>query len=186
MQTIKRKLWLALVMGAAVAATSVGAVDAFHTEKHPHNSAQSFAPLADVIAFVQLHGWSVDLAYLCKGLALTETNNKCLFQQIAIHTKTSELDDHGFNVPTDEFPPLHVVIYHVSPLAGEFFLASKDGRLIKAIYRARGTDFKPMSNERGNDAFKAELAFWQSNLIRIESDVSKNKSSAIPFLEKRR
>lgn len=174
-RTRTRNLCLALAIGVAVAATSVSHVEAFHTRQHLENSLQRTASLSDVIVFVQRRGWSVDLGFLCKGLALKGTGDKCLFRQIAIHAKTAELDDHGFNVPIDEFAPSYAVIYHVSPLAGEFFLVSKEGKLLKAIFRARGQDFEPMSDERGSTAFAAELAFWQNNFAQIEHDTLQAK-----------
>ncbi|HZQ14128.1 MAG TPA: hypothetical protein VFB31_15085 [Pseudolabrys sp.] len=180
-QILRRRLFSALVVGAAVAATSVGAVQAFHTERHGDDGPQGVAPLADVIAFVQRRGWSVDLAYLCKGLSLTEAGNKCLFRQIAMHSKTAELDDHGLNVPVDESPPSRLVLYHVTPLAGEFFLASIDGKLITAAVRARGTDFIPMPGERAGAALKAELAFWQGNFPEIERAVLSGQMNAAPL-----
>ena len=172
-----------LAASLVASALPVNTVAAFHNEQHVVNSPQSFAPLADVVAFVERRGWSVDLAYLCKGLSLTEAANECPFRQIAIHAKTKKLDDHGFCVPTYESPPRHLVIYHAGQLSGEFFLASIDGRLIRAVFRARGTDFEAMSDERGNTAFKNELAFWQSNLAGIERDVSNGKPNTPPFTE---
>jgi len=141
--------------------------------------------LVEIITFVERYGWPVDLGYLCSGLSLISANQKCLFRQIAVHTKTAELIDHGFNVPTDESPPLHVVIYHVSPLTGEFFLASVDGTLIRALFRARGSDFEPMSNKRAIRAFKTELTFWHRNFTQIEHDVL-SKLNSPPFPEHQR
>lgn len=175
MRAVRLILSLAFVAGATVATTSVRNVEAFHTKQHTEIGTPAPASLADIIAFVQLRGWPIDLGYLCKGFSLTVGNNKCAFRQIALHTKTAELDDHGFNVPTNEFPPLHIVIYHVTPLTGAFFLASKDGRLIEAISRARGTDFEPMSELAASAAFAAELSFWQSNFDQIERDTLKAK-----------
>lgn len=174
-----------LAASLAVAAIPADTAAAFHNERHVVGGPQAFAPLADVIAFVERRGWSVDLAYLCKGLSLTEPADECRFRQVAVHAKIKTLDDHGFNIPTFESPPLHVVIYHAGPLAGEFFLASTDGTLIRAVFRARGTDFKAMSDERASTAFKNELAFWQSNFAGIERAVSNGKSNSVPFPEQR-
>ncbi len=178
MPITQKKLCLALVAVALMAAAQIGSAEVFHSERHRAEDQSS--PLADVVTFVELHGLPTDLGYLCKSLSLTDASRKCRFWQIAIHTKSTKWEDHGFSVPVDEVPPLHIVIYQFTPLAGEFFLLSVDGKLMRAVLRARGTDFIPMSDERARAEASIELAFWQNNLVAIERDVTSAGSRSTP------
>lgn len=159
---------------------SIASSQAFHTDG-PNASAS----LSDVIAFVNLQGWIVDLGYLCHGLSLNEGTGKCLFRQIAVHSRGKKEEDHGFNVPIDQPSTRPLLVYHVTPLTGEFLLLSVDGRLVKALFRARGDGFSLMSDERAAQVLKAELAFWKSNLAEIERSVLAGKSEFNSFQEHR-
>jgi hypothetical protein len=58
------------------------------------------------------------------------------------------------------------VLYHVTPLTGEFFLAAFDGKLLKALYRSRGNAFETMPAEQAVSAYRRELEFWHASLGR--------------------
>lgn len=173
-----------LITFMAAALLQTGNARAFHREasSEPHRPRS----LAEVVAFVQAHGRPVNLGYLCKGLSVAKPTDECLFRQIAVHTKTAQLNDHGFNILSDEPLPSHILLYHVTPLAGEFFLATIDGELITAVFRARGTDFEPMLGERGRSVFKSELVFWQNNFTEIERGFLTGNRTAAPISEQRR
>lgn len=186
----KRSLraWLArLAVLTAFPATLLPAdnAHAFHSGAPTPNASHQPHSLTDVVAFVQAHGWAVNLGYVCKHLPVAKAADNCRFRQIAVHARTARLDDHGFNISLDESLPSHILLYHVTPLAGEFFVASMDGNLIAAAFRARGTDFEPMLGEHGRSAFNAELVFWQTNFVKIERDILTSNRNAAPFTEQR-
>lgn len=160
--------------------TSITNSQAFHTDE-PNASAS----LSDVIAFVDLQGWTVDLGYLCHGLSLNEGAEKCLFRQIAVHSRVKKEVDHGFNVPIDQPATAPLLVYRVTPLIGEFLLLSVDGSLVRAFFRARGEDFNLMSEKRAADVLKAELTFWKNSLAQIEHDVLARKSKFNSFQGRR-
>jgi hypothetical protein len=119
--------------------------------------------IPQIARHVGINGWPVDLKSLCAALGI-DIGPRCLFLQIALHKKESRGDDHGFNVPADTGAPAQIVLYHVTPLTGEFFLATSDGRLLKALRRARGSAFEPIPSEQAASGYREELEFWQASL----------------------
>lgn len=173
-----------LLAGPALAATLASSALAFHTAPPAKSKFNTSAPLSAIVAFVETHGSPTNLGYVCKAFSLSDDDDNCRFQQLAIHSKSAELDDHGFGIYHGKSQLSRILLFHVTPLVGEFFLASRDGKLIAAATRARGTDFQPMQRETGVAAFKAELSFWQNNLAQIEHDVEGDTDFA-PFPEQR-
>jgi hypothetical protein len=125
--------------------------------------------IPEIIRHVTASGWPVDLKTVCAALGIN-IGPRCLFLQIALHKKESTNDDHGFNVPADSGAPARIVLYHVTPLTGEFFLATSDGKLLKALYRSRGSAFETMPAEQAVAAYREELQFWQASLGRTHED----------------
>jgi hypothetical protein len=125
--------------------------------------------IPEIIRHVTASGWPVDLKTVCTALEIN-IGPRCLFLQIALHKKESTSDDHGFNVPADSGAPAQIVLYHVTPLTGEFFLAAFDGKLLKALYRSRGNAFETMPAEQAMSAYRTELEFWQASLGRTSAE----------------
>lgn len=128
---------------------------------------------SELVSLVARHGWTVDLGRMCKTMALDPTEKKCRFLQIAFNSSGDAFDRHGFNLPVDTDNRSYILMFHLRPLIGEFFVVSTGGRLIKTFFRARGIDYGPVPDESGSAAFEKELAYWRANFAQIERDLSK-------------
>ena len=138
-----------------------------HTPIQTADGSNASPALADVIAFVNRSGWPVDLGRMCKAFNVSQSD--CRFRQVAVDTSQDGLDNHGFNVPVEATDVSgYVVIFHLRPLIGEFYLASPEGELRAALYRAKGLDFTPIANDEARHAFESEVSFWRVNLIGLE------------------
>ena len=60
------------------------------------------------------------------------------------------------------------MIFHLRPLAGEFFIVSPDGILMRAYLRFKGTDYSRVPNEEVQQEFDKNLAYWTTNLSRLK------------------
>jgi hypothetical protein len=58
----------------------------------------------------------------------------------------------------------------VTPLTGEFFLATSDGQLLMALHRARGSAFETMPSQQAASEYRAELEFWQASLGQTSAE----------------
>jgi hypothetical protein len=131
-------------------------------------AAETPLTISAIVGHVRANGWPVDLKALCAALEIN-IGPRCLFLQIALHKKESSSNDHGFNVPADSGAPARIVLYHVTPLTGEFFLATSDGKLLKALFRSRGNAFETMPADQAVAAYRGELEFWQASLGRTSA-----------------
>lgn len=167
-------LWFTAALAASVL-VPVNA-DAFHVANRrvparaqPVDAPDRLVAFAAVIAFVKRHGWPVELGRMCERFDLPQSRSECRFKQIAVDTTQDGLDNHGFNVPFKSGDAVgYVVIFHLRPLVGEFFAVSSDGDLIAALYRAKGTDYTPISNDEVRQASASEVSFWRTNLTDLE------------------
>ena len=128
-------------------------------------SAQSHTPaptFRDVVQFVSRRGWRVNLDKLCAEFGMPEGRDNCTFRQISIQDATDLGYPRGFNVSDFAGPKgRYVLIFHLQPLVGEFFLVSSDGALIRAFYRGKGRGYDPLPNEDVRSEFEADLAYWR-------------------------
>jgi hypothetical protein len=164
MRCCRRNLLIAAVLFAAIC-TSANSQSRYAAPATPEMP----LTIAEIGKHVAANGWPVDLKTLCAALEI-DIGPRCLFLQIALHNKETASDDHGFNVPADSAAPAQLVLYHVTPLTGEFFLATFDGALLKAVYRSRGNAFEPMPAEQAVFAYRSELEFWQTSLRRTSAE----------------
>ncbi len=133
-------------------------------------SAQAPTPtFSEVIEFVQKQGWQVNLGALCVQIGLPQDGGNCVYKQINVEEIKGRGDPRGFNVPAISSGPVaHVLVFHLSPLVGEFFVVSPRGELIKAYYRSKGTGYNPIPNAEVEQEFKKDLAYWMENFDRVK------------------
>ena len=98
---------------------------------------------SDVVQYVQQHGWRVDLGDMCTKFELPRSGDDCIFRQLSLQDqREAGSDPRGFNVPAVwNTGPQYVLIFHLRPLVGEFFIVSPDGILMRAYLRFKGTDY---------------------------------------------
>ena len=78
-------------------------------------------------------------------------------------------DPRGFNVPAvSNAGRPYVLIFHLRPLVGEFFIVSPDGILMRAYLRFKGTDYSRVPNEEVQTRFNKNLAYWTTNFSRLK------------------
>ena len=130
-----------------------------------------------VVRFVDEEGWRVDLGKLCAELDLSLPDGGCVFKQVSIQEMGDRGDPRGFNVPRHPNGIIpFVMIFHLGPLVGEFFIASAEGQLIKAFYRTKGAGYRPLPNSEAQDEFKADLAYWVANLSRVKQSIEAHRA----------
>ena len=88
----------------------------------------------DVLQFVRLHGWRANLDKLCTEFGMPEGHGKCMFRQISIRDETERGYPRGLNISDFAGPNgPYVLIFHLTPLFGEFFIVSTQGELLRAF-----------------------------------------------------
>ena len=131
-------------------------------------NSRSQPSVADVIRIVRLRGWSVNFGALCAEFEL-EGHEACQFKQVSLEDDNDGKGyPRGFNVPVvnqSELP--YVLIFHLNPLIGEFFVMSTEGILVRAYYRSKGRGFERIPNEAIQDEFNSDLRYWTENLAKI-------------------
>lgn len=129
--------------------------------------------LSKLIELVESKGWKIDLERICSrfGIASDQTGSDgCRLTQLSVQDTEGRGDPHGFNVPERRDGALpYVLMFHLGPLVGEFFLVSAEGKLLKALYRAKGRDYEELRLEDVKSEFEADLAFWTNNISRLEA-----------------
>lgn len=129
------------------------------------------ALVAEVTRIVEEHGWQADMGRMCALMNLNSRSN-CQFKQITLSTTAPNTrDDNGFNVP-DNKDPQYVVIYHLGPLVGNFFVVSLDGTLKASFFRAQGVDYTELSNSETRQSFNEVVRFWLENLDTIKGMIA--------------
>ena len=116
-------------------------------------SGPTLPSFTDVIALVKERGWKANLGPICKIFELVPRGDDCIFAQISGEETKGRGDMRGFNVRVlagDVAP--YVLLHHLAPLVGEFFVASPKAELIRAYYRTRGpaTSRYPMKKRNRN------------------------------------
>jgi hypothetical protein len=134
--------------------------------------AASALTTAELTAFVGVLGWPADLGRLCKAFKLERHGDDCQFSQVAFQTPETELDLHGFNLLLEPSTPSYVVVFHLRPLLGKFFLASADGHFIAALIRTTELDYSAIADEHAALEFEEELALWRASLNQIAQELN--------------
>ena len=110
-------------------------------------------------------------------MELPQSGDDCFFQQLSVQETEGRSDPRGLNVPTasNAVPP-YALIFHFSPLVGEFFVVSPDGVLMKAFVRFKGADYSRVSNEDVSEEFNKDLAYWTKNFFRLKKGLEAERS----------
>lgn len=127
--------------------------------------------LGDIVALVEAKGWKADLGRICSEFKLPLPDKECVFRQISVQEVDSRGDPRGFNVPysvADGRPPF-VLIFHLGPLVGEFFVATPTGELLKAFYRAKGRGYDELPLDEVREEYERDLQYWLQNVSRVRS-----------------
>lgn len=124
------------------------------------------ASFANVVEFVEKQGRRMDLGQLCVAFGLQREDNQCVFKQVGVQEIEGQDDPHGFNVPAHPRKQ-EVLLFHLGPLVGEFFIVSAQGELIRAYYRTKGRGYSRIPNDEVLDRFKLERSYWIENFDRL-------------------
>jgi regulator of sirC expression with transglutaminase-like and TPR domain len=133
--------------------------------------------LADVVKFVQEQGWQVDHKPLCAEFRLAQHSDSCTFKQVSVQELEGRGDPRAFNVPVSSGAAIpYVLIFHLGPLVGEFFIASPEGELIKAFIRSKGTGYSQIPNDDVREEFDKDVAYWTDNFARLKQGLEAERS----------
>ena len=140
-----------------------------------HGVVDRAALVMELTNIVAQRGWVVDMGRMCVAMQL-RSQADCRFKQLSISAgEPGTIDNHGFNVPLDKVGPSpYVVIFHLGPLVGNFFVVSPDGELKAAFYRAKGVDFTEIPMQNARRAFDASFIFWSENLTKLKELIAKD------------
>lgn len=127
------------------------------------------AELYQIVHLVKEKGWRADLGRICQEFLLEPHGRDCIFKQISVQEVQGRGDPRGFNIPDGAGDVPYVLVFHLSPLVGEFFIASPQGDLLKAFIRTKGRGYEPIHNDAVRDEFFADLTYWKDNFNRIRA-----------------
>lgn len=127
------------------------------------------AELSQIVQLVKEKGWRADLGTICQEFSLEPHRRDCIFKQISVQEVQGRSDPRGFNVPDGAGDVPYVLVFHLSPLVGEFFIASLQGELLKAFVRTKGRGYEPIHNDAIRDEFFADLTYWKDSFDRIRT-----------------
>ena len=129
--------------------------------------------VSELVTLVAQHGWSANMGRMCAAMKIG-TDQDCKFKQISISPgEPGTIDNYGFNVPiSGSSSPSYVVMFHLRPLIGSFFVMSPSGKLIASYYRAQGVDYTAITEDEARGPFEEALAFWQSNLPELKKKIA--------------
>jgi hypothetical protein len=124
--------------------------------------------IADVIKWVQERGWDINHEPLCAELKLVPTSAGCNFKQVSVQELDGRGDPRSFNVPAGSASVMpYVLVFHLGPLVGEFFVVSPEGQLLTAFVRRKGTGYSQIPNNDVQEEFRKDLAYWIDNFARL-------------------
>lgn len=123
--------------------------------------------ILELASLAEQHGWIADMDRLCSTFKMGRSSN-CKFKQLAISDgEPGTLNNYGINVPLDKTAE-YVLMFHLTPLVGSFFMVSTKGELISSFYRRQGSDYLAIPIADARDAFSMTLKFWESNLDKLK------------------
>jgi hypothetical protein len=97
----------------------------------------------------------------------------CKFKQISVSSDDKDVTDtYAVNVPLNDDRSSCIIMFHLNPLVGSFFVVFPSGSLQASYYRAKGVDYTELSKDDAHVAFEATMSFFRSNLARIHDLVS--------------
>jgi len=135
------------------------------------SSADASAMVAEVTRLVEEYGWQTDMGRMCALMKLNSRNN-CRLKQIMLSaTAPNTRDDNGFIVLDDKYSS-YVVIYHLEPLVGSFFVVSSDGILKSSFFRARDVDYTELPISETHRSFQETIRFWIKNLDTVKGMIA--------------
>jgi hypothetical protein len=108
------------------------------------------ALVSELTTTVLQHGWPTDLGRMCVAMKLG-LGSECKFKQISVSPSgPGAVDYYGFNVPFSNARSVpYVIIFHLGPLVGDFFVVSPQGKLKASFYRAKGIDYVEIPAQTG-------------------------------------
>lgn len=127
------------------------------------------ADISEVVELVGAKGWKANLGRICSEFGLDIPDHQCVFRQVSMQEIEGKGDPRGFNVPPSGpgGRPDFVVIFHLGPLVGEFFVVSPRGELLKAFYRTKGRGYEELPLDDVREEFERDLQYWLQNLSRL-------------------
>ncbi len=135
------------------------------------NAPSQAADISEVVELVAAKGWKANLGRICSAFGLDIPDHQCVFRQVSVQEIEGRGDPRGFNVPPSGpgGRPDFIVMFHLGPLVGEFFVASPGGELLKAFYRAKGREYEELPLDHVREEFERDLQYWLKNLSRVRS-----------------
>jgi hypothetical protein len=128
------------------------------------------AAFTDVISFVSERGWAASLGPLCKQFGIGDSGTSCVFRQVSVQETVGRGDPLAFNVlESDRNDPRKILIFHLGPMVGEFFVMSREGRLLNAFVRRVGFGYESVPLDEMEDEFKKDSFYWLENFDRIRA-----------------
>jgi hypothetical protein len=136
----------------------------------PSGMTDRAALMSELTSIVTREGWPTDMGRMCVAMKLSPEAD-CNFTQVSVNpSEPGTVDSYGFNVPLRSGgPPTYVVIFHLGPLVGDFFLVSPQGQLKASFYRAKGIDYTEVPLADARRAFDASVEFWRTHLQSLKT-----------------
>ncbi len=109
---------------------------------------------------------------------MTQSTQDCIVQQVSVEEVEGLSYPRGFNIPVaDGDKHTDVLLYHLNPLIGEFFIVSSEGLLKAAFVRSKGTGYERIANDVVRDEFERDVAYWKRNVIRLRKGLEANREN---------
>lgn len=153
-----------------------GKSNADSDEGPPKLESPAPASFSDIVALAQHQGWRMNLRDLCRRFGLAQRSDDCIVRQLSFTEVEGPSHPRSFNVPaTSSNASTDVLLFHLNPLMGEFFVVSSEGFLKAAFLRSKGTDYEQVANEVVRDEFDKDLAYWRANYLRMKEALSSDR-----------
>ena len=129
--------------------------------------------ISQMAELVEKHGWTADMGSMCSTFKIGLSSD-CKFRQLAVSEgEPGTINNYGFNVPLEGFKSArYVVLFHLTPLVGSFFVVSIDGELKSSFYRRPSTDYLENHIADSQGSFETVLKFWEDNLDMIRKMIA--------------
>jgi tetratricopeptide (TPR) repeat protein len=132
-----------------------------------------WVPFTKVVQFVEREGWRINLSDLCGKLGLPHSDADCVFQQLSVEDTTETSYPRGFNVATaSKDGRTSILLFHLNPLIGEFFIVAPDGTLAEAYLRSKGSEYERVPNQVMREEFEKDVVYWRKNFFRLKAGLA--------------